>query len=259
MTRQGMGSTLESFLSGADHHADCVCWDVEDANWESWCDCGLTEYSNLLRTAPPRFEDAVEELFDAWAHAHTSDQKRSLNLLCAQIYSAIREWERVAGLGPLMHRIDGRKLGNAFRGHQPKRRPGSVDGDIGPRAAAGPNPRDDHPALAGQSATPAVSLPRCRFCQRPWQPPPGVNADVAYCQACSPERRAKAAAVFGNDGKREVLVGGKYLIRVPAATTAPRSPNAATTSPTAGPSPDGATPVASGDQTATAAPPRPRK
>lgn len=63
--------------------------------------------------------------------------------------------------------------------------------------------------------TPKLSLPHCRFCDRPWLPPAGVNPDVAYCSACSSERRRVAQEAFSQDGKVTVVVG-PYVVRVPS-------------------------------------------
>lgn len=42
-----------------------------------------------------------------------------------------------------------------------------------------------------------AALPRCRYCQRYWQPEEGVVASNAYCSVCSMSRRAIAAKQLG--------------------------------------------------------------
>lgn len=42
-----------------------------------------------------------------------------------------------------------------------------------------------------------VALPRCRHCQRYWQPEEGVVANNAYCSVCAMSRQAIAAKQLG--------------------------------------------------------------
>lgn len=60
-------------------------------------------------------------------------------------------------------------------------------------------------------SAPSFMLPLCRFCERPWKPPPGVDASMAYCKVCSPERRAIAAERLGARPITMDDVEGKYI------------------------------------------------
>lgn len=57
----------------------------------------------------------------------------------------------------------------------------------------------------------------CRFCNRPWSPPPGVDASLHFCPECSPERKARAreaADLRGRTVEVETLEG-RFFIRAP--------------------------------------------
>lgn len=51
--------------------------------------------------------------------------------------------------------------------------------------------------MSTKSANLKVALPRCRHCQRYWQPDEGVLASSSYCPFCSESRRAEAAQRLG--------------------------------------------------------------
>ena len=42
-----------------------------------------------------------------------------------------------------------------------------------------------------------TALPRCRYCQRYWQPDEGVVATKSFCSSCSELRRSFAANHLG--------------------------------------------------------------
>lgn len=55
--------------------------------------------------------------------------------------------------------------------------------------------------------------PKCRFCGKEWQPPPGVHANDSYCRACSDARQAIAREELQLQPiEAEELVGIDYLI-----------------------------------------------
>lgn len=56
--------------------------------------------------------------------------------------------------------------------------------------------------------------PSCRYCGRIWQPAQGVDANTAYCPACSEQRRATAREAVIALGALEVRTGN-YVVRVP--------------------------------------------
>lgn len=58
-----------------------------------------------------------------------------------------------------------------------------------------------------------AALPRCRYCQRYWQPE-GVVASNAYCSVCSMSRRAIAAKQLGLKPLSQLDRNERYVLPV---------------------------------------------
>lgn len=66
--------------------------------------------------------------------------------------------------------------------------------------------------MSRKSPNLALSLPRCRNCQRYWRPQQGVSAQTGYCKKCAQDRRAAAMVRFDLKPLAAADFDGPYLL-----------------------------------------------
>lgn len=66
--------------------------------------------------------------------------------------------------------------------------------------------------MSRRSPNLALTLPRCRSCNRHWHPQQGVSATRHFCKKCSPARRAAAEVKLDLKPLEPSDFDGPYLL-----------------------------------------------